>query len=178
MPNSGYIRNRDYPPYFDHPQLSDQLTKEQFKALPTREVEEHGGICEGHILTKVHLAEVPGNRRFIVEVVLETGHFYIEAPCTFTPAMGLDVLDGNLVNDAEEWILVQELRMKPRRLRVLFGHEHRRNSQDYVQAISGIRAGGFAEIPVEFMPPDSLPPLAKKKRRWWKFWEKPERVGL
>ncbi len=172
MPNSGYIRNREYPQYFNHPQLSDQLTKEQFKALPTREVEEHAGLCDGHRCTKIHLAEESGNRRFVAEVVLESGHFFIEAPCTFTPAMGLDVLDGNLVNDAEEWILVQELNMKPRRLRIIFGNQSRLLYQDYIKIVSGLRAGGFADIPVEFHDPGPVFAPLKKRRSWWKFWQR------
>ena len=32
MPNSGYIRNREYPQYFNHPQLNEQMTLGQFVA--------------------------------------------------------------------------------------------------------------------------------------------------
>ncbi|GEM_PF-2857293 len=172
MPNSGYIRNREYPQYFNHPQLNEQMPLEHFKMLPTREVEEHAGLCDGHKLTKVHLVEEPGNRRFIVEVVLETGRYFIEAPCTFTPAMGLDALDGNLVNDAEEWILVQKLRMKPRRLRIIFGNRHRLSCEEYIKLVSGLRSGGFADIPVEFHEPEPVFGPLKKRRSWWKFWQK------
>lgn len=174
MPNSGYIRNRDFPSHFLHPQFNEQLNKEQFEAMETQQLEEHASICPGHKLTKTHITGPPEDRRYIVEVVLNKGTYFIEAPCTFTPALGLDVLDGNLVYDAEEWILVQELRLKPRRLRMIFGHEHRLPYQDYIKKVTAIHAGWkFQDLEAEFeLPAPLVVPVSPKSKRkkWWKFW--------
>ncbi len=173
MPNSGRIAPRDFPPYFLHPSLNEQLTQSEFDALSTRRLEEQRGICPGHKLTVTHVTDGEKERRYIVEVVLEKGRFFIEAPCTFTPSMGLDVLDGNLVNDAEEWILVQELKLRPRRLRHIFGHEHRLPYKDYIRVVTALHAGErFQDVDAVFDIPEAPPPPIAQRKRWWKFWGK------
>ncbi len=185
MSYSSRIAHRDFPPYFLHPRANEQLTAEAFEAIPTREMEQHESIGLGHVLTKVHLAQAPAERRFILEVVLNKGRFFIESLCTYTPAMGMDLLDGNLVLDAEEWILIQELKMKPRRLGLIFGANDRIPTKEYIQFITSPHAGErFQDVPVEFenaqrsssnkaaeeTSASNEEPKAVKQKKWWQFW--------
>jgi hypothetical protein len=149
-------------------------------------MEERESLCPDHLGTVIHLAGSGEGRRFIVEVKLAQGSFYIESPCTYTPAMGMDSLDGHLANDAEEWLLVQRLRVKPRRLPKVFGSADRLMASEYVQRVSNIRVSEDAEyefeegIPLQKVTVDSVAdgaaspaqqaPAAPAMKKWWQFW--------
>lgn len=181
MSNSGRFAPRDLPLYFLHPMHNHQPSAEEFEASSARVVEAREGLCPGHKGTVIHLAGSGEDRRFIVEVKLAGGSCYIESPCTYTPAMGMDALDGHLAYDAEEWLLVQQLRVKPRRLRVVFGNNDRLIANDYIKSVSNIRVSEDAEYEFEERPTPTLnnktnekaeqySTLEKPKKKWWKFW--------
>ena len=181
MSNSGKFVHRDFPPSFWHPKFRHQPSSAEFAALAGLQLlEEYRPICPGHVLTKVHYDGKPARKRFIVEVALEQGPFFIETLCTYTPALGIDALDGNLIRDAEEWILVRELKLKPRRLKLIFGAQEKLSCEDYLRFISNPHAGRrFQDIPIEFDVPKAsigagsagstgAPP--ERRKRWWQFW--------
>jgi hypothetical protein len=185
MSNSGKIAPRNFPNYFLHPSYHEQPTRETFDATPKRRMEILESIAKGHLESIVYLTQLPAERTFIVEVVLEKGRFFIESPCTFTPSLGIDALDGNLIHDAEEWILMQQLNMKPRRLTRTFGNNDRRPYEDYIKIITAPHAGrNFQDVPVEFeeniekwtqktTSPTTISTDSEAKeikKPWWKFW--------
>ncbi len=180
MANNSKFAPRNFPQNFDHPRYYNQLSRAEFDALSKRQMEEHGGICLGHKKTVVHFAGAGAERRFIVEVITKVGSFYIESPCTYTPGMGLDALDGNLANDAEAWLLCQNLGLRSKRLETIFGVKDHIYYEDYIKIVSFPHAGGGFD---DFEPDTARPAAIEKKeaqeapiapaakqKPWWKFW--------
>ncbi|MBP6185175.1 MAG: hypothetical protein KA479_09560 [Saprospiraceae bacterium] len=174
MANRSTVTHRDFPPYFLHPRHNDQLDPDKATTLPSRFIEAYESKCNGHILTQVHLVTDAEHRRYLVEVQLETGTFWIEAPCTYMPVLGMDIVDGNLVLDAEEWILVQQLRLKSRRLARIFGPNDRVSSEEYIRQVTAAHAGlGFQDVEPEFEQNESESTKTDAKesgKKWWRLW--------
>lgn len=171
------IAQRDLPPYFLHPRYHDQLDDRQVESLQLTYIEEYPGRCRGHLGTKVHLQSLgDGKSQYLVEVSLDTGKVHLEVPCTYLPAMGMDLVDGNLVLDAEEWVLVQKLGLKPRRLKYIFKNDDRRSCEEYVRLITAPHAGElFQDVEPEFEQDLSMgnrgcQPKTSSEKPWWKFW--------
>lgn len=173
------IAPRDLPPYIRHPSHYDQPTGEDSLRLDKRFIEAYPSRCSGHVGTRVHYhSDGEGLRRYLVEVELQSGVYWIEAPCTYLPAMGMDLLDGHLVLDAEEWVLVQRLRLKPRRLAYMFGAADRQETGEYIRRALAPHAGDrFQDVEPEFEagPADPLTATGhtgrEGARKWWQFWK-------
>lgn len=183
MSNSGTFAPRDLPPCFLHPKHSHQPNREEFEKAGPRPMDKRESLCPGHRETIIHLAGSGNARRFIVEVILESGSCYIESPCTFTPAMGMDVLDGHLAYDAEEWLLVQCLRVLPRRLPYIYGSEDRLSADNYIKRVWNIRLShnaayefdrqtAAAEQGTASIIKEEEFAVGKPVKKWWLFWQK------
>ena len=71
------------------------------------------GSCKGHKGTTIWYAE----RSYVVEIHFDVHpSVYIQSICTVTPTMGMDMIDGNLAQDAEEFVLQQVLARPTQRL--------------------------------------------------------------
>ncbi|MBS1560230.1 MAG: hypothetical protein JSS89_01360 [Bacteroidetes bacterium] len=166
--NTGY---RAFPEYFTHPRLNKQLTEDEFKSLQTSLMQVADSLCPSHIQTKVHYVASGEHRGYIVEVILVSGVFFIETPCTFTPTMGMDGVDGNLAQDAENWIIAEDLGQTSARVRSIFGSNDRIRSSEYLKlfgfpfhliADSTSQSSSTTDIPID---QDDV-----KKKPWWKRW--------
>ena len=135
---------------------------EEFTLIPKRRMENAPSICKGHKETIIHFVDSNENRRYIVEVILNKGCYYIETPCTWTPSLDMDTLDGNLAQDGEEWILVQELNYEPKRLPVLFGDKDKTYFNDYLKLV-GLPHSAQESNGVQVS-------LKADKKKWWKIW--------
>jgi hypothetical protein len=147
------LAKRPFPSYIMHPQHYDQPENTFLADKNLRKLERYPSRCKGHIGTNVLFhTDQEGYRSYILEVVLEQGSFLIEAPCTYSPAMGMDLLDGNLVKDAEEWVLFQQLRLKPVRLEHIFGRDDRLDCEEYVRKVTAPHVGPlFQDVKPEFL---------------------------
>ncbi len=119
------------------------------------------GICTGHKETIIYFVDSDENRRYIVEVILIKGHYFIETPCSWTPSFGMDTLDGNLAQDGEEWILVQELNYESKRLPVLFGNRDKTHFNDYLKLVGLPHSGQESNV--------TQATSKANKKKWWKF---------
>jgi len=104
---------RAFPERFPHPARAKRYTAEEFASLEKQEVQRADGFCEGHESTTIWYAD----RCYIVEVrFVAHPPAYIESTCTVTPTFGMDMVDGNLAQDAEEFVLQQVLARPTQRL--------------------------------------------------------------
>jgi len=111
-------------------------------------------VCEGHAGTDVWFCD-PG---YIVHVRLEEGDdVFIESISTFTPTMGMDAIDGQFAQDAEDWVLWQALGRPSARLDVYGQH-------DQVPIEAYLQARGLAAA---FSNPTAV---GLNPKPWWRFW--------
>ena len=105
--------HRAFPERFPHPARAKRFTPEEFSALEKQRMQSVAGCCKGHESTTIWYAD----RCYIVEVRFAAHPpVYIQSICTFTPTMGMDMIDGNLAQDAEEFVLQQVLARPTQRL--------------------------------------------------------------
>ena len=139
---------RALPAEVRHPRLSARVSAKEFEGRTKSKVTEGPSLYPGHAGTEIWYCN-PG---YVVRVKFESGpDALIESASTFTPTMGMDMIDGFFAEDAEEWLLEQKLNRKTDRLRV-FGSAESIPMQTYLDA----RGLG------------TLQQSAPKK--WWEFW--------
>jgi hypothetical protein len=109
---------RSFPDTFPHPARVRRFTAEEFAAKPKQKMQAAPSACVGHESTTIwYVAGTPAERFYIVEVCFSKHPpVYIQSLCTFTPTMGMDRVDGELAQDAEELILQEVLGRQTRRL--------------------------------------------------------------
>ena len=100
---------RSFPTTLTHPAKAKRFSAEDFAALPKQKLQTAPSTCPGHDSTTIWYSD----RFYIVEIRF-TSHptIYIQSACTFTPTMGMDMIDGALAQDAEEFILQEVLGRK------------------------------------------------------------------
>jgi hypothetical protein len=106
--------HRAFPKIFPHPARARRFTADEFEAISKTKLQAAPSSCPGHESTTVWHAEAFG---YIIEIRF-TKHspIYIQSICTFTPTMGMDRIDGELAQDAEEFILHEVLGFNTTRL--------------------------------------------------------------
>jgi hypothetical protein len=106
---------RAFPETSPHPARSRRYTAEEFSATPKQKVQVAPPSYAGHHSTTIWYVEQP--RCYIVEVSFTIrSPVYIQSIFTFTPTMGMDRVDGELAQDAEECILHETLGFETHRL--------------------------------------------------------------
>ena len=104
---------RSFPEKFPHPARARRYSAAEFSALEKQEMQTAPGCCKGHESTTIWYT----GHSYVVEVQFSAhAPSYIESICTFTPTMGMDMIDGNLAQDAEEFVLQQVLSRPTQRL--------------------------------------------------------------
>lgn len=109
---------RAFPPTFPHPARARRFTAEEFAALPKQKLQTAPASCPGHASTSVwYVAGTPAERFYVIEICFsQHPPVHIQSICTFTPTMGMDRVDGELAQDAEELVLQEVLGVQSRRL--------------------------------------------------------------
>jgi hypothetical protein len=109
---------RAFPKTFPHPARARRFTADEFAALPKQKLQAAPSSCSGHDSTTVwYVAGTPAERFYIIEIRFSAHPpVYIQSICTFTPTMGMDMVDGSLAQDAEELVLQEVLGHQTRRL--------------------------------------------------------------
>jgi hypothetical protein len=109
---------RAFPQAFPHPARARRFNAEEFAALPKQKLQTAPSSCSGHESTTVwYVAGTPADRFYVVEVRFsQHPPVCIQSICTFTPTMGMDMVDGALAQDAEELVLQEVLGQQTHRL--------------------------------------------------------------
>lgn len=151
-------------PKFPNPRSLPRVTVEEFDKLPKTEMQRAPSIAAGHLGTTVWYVKESNARYFVVQVDVE-GHppALLKALCTFTPSMGVDAVDGMLIEDAEHFVLSETLGFKTTRLDV-YGSSPEINPIQYL-ASHGLHV---QSDPAPKASPKVAPMVAQKK--WWQFW--------
>jgi len=111
--NTGY---RAFPPFVEHPSKARRFETEEFLSMTKAKLEEAPAVCAGHAGTIIWYAEQLG---YVVEIRFVAAEpVYISSGCTFTPSAGMDRIDGELAQDAEEHVLHQVLGYNGTRLAI------------------------------------------------------------
>jgi hypothetical protein len=109
---------RAFPEMFPHPARARRFTAEEFAAKQKQKMQAAPSVCAGHESTTIwYVAGTPAERFYIVEIRFSAHPpVYIQSICTFTPTMGMDRVDGELAQDAEEIVMQEVLGRQTRRL--------------------------------------------------------------
>ncbi len=127
---------RALPEMVDHPSVARQLTEQEVAAMNTVEMESAPPQCDGHLGTAILHFE----GGYIVHVRLQNHpDVRVVIPCTVTPKVGMDMIDGMFAQDAEEFVLQQFLGQPTDRLAV-FGPHTQVPIRTYLQS-RGIQTG-------------------------------------
>ena len=104
---------RAFPKTFPHPAKAKRFTAEEFAALSKQKLQAAPSACQGHEGTTIWHSD-----KFYVVEVCFTSHppIYVQSICSFTPTMGMDMIDGALAQDIEEFILYEVLGRPTHRL--------------------------------------------------------------
>ena len=99
-----------------HPKTYRIYSSDEFKNLKKEKIEGAPSLIEGHTRTIIWYAHESG---YILQIdLIDHESVFINTPCTFTPTMGMDNIDGLFAQDAEEYILSCKLDYKTERLTV------------------------------------------------------------
>ena len=122
---------RALPGEVPHPSTAHVITPEQFDALKKERMQEAPSMYAGHRGTVIWYNETEG---YIVQVRLrDKPDVFVLSVCTFTPTMGMDMFDGMLAQDIEEYVLLKELERPTSRLDV-FGDKKTIGIHEYLAA--------------------------------------------
>ncbi|HRH59749.1 MAG TPA: hypothetical protein PL045_04220 [Chitinophagaceae bacterium] len=151
---------RSFPEFFDHPSHYRQLTSDEFAIIKKHKMQKADGTCLGHKATTIYFIE--DNQKYLVEIETDKEKYYVETPCTFKPdySIGIDMVDGNLAEDAEAWILNQQLGQKSERLEAIFGDKDKIYFNDYLKMV-GLLHEGQQRVTGQ---------VDNKEKKWWRFW--------
>jgi hypothetical protein len=126
--STGY---RAFPETIINPSLARRFSAEEFDSLQTVKLQDAPPACAGHAGTTVWYVEQTG---YIVEIRFDSLQpVDIHSLCTFTPTMGMDKIDGEFAQDAEEFILHELLAFPSKRLSV-YGDSPQIPIADYLRA--------------------------------------------
>lgn len=105
---------RAFPPSIVHPTRARRFTPAEFAAIQKIKMQDAPSSCPGHAGTTVWYVERDG---YIIEVRFDShSPVYINSICTFTPTFGMDRIDGEFAQDAEEFVLHEVLDFQSQRL--------------------------------------------------------------
>jgi hypothetical protein len=109
---------RAFPETFPHPARARRFTAEEFAAKQKQKMQAAPSVCAGHEGTTIwYVAGTPAERFYIVEIRFSAHPpVYLQSICTFTPTMGMDRIDGELAQDAEELVMQEVLGRQTQRL--------------------------------------------------------------
>jgi len=122
---------RAFPAEVAHPSRATFITPEQFAAMKMEKIQEAPSLWQGHRRTIIWYSDKDG---YVVQIQL-TGRpdIFVRSACTFTPKMGMDMFDGMLAQDIEEYVLLKELGRPTTRLDV-FNNQPAIGIRDYLHA--------------------------------------------
>ena len=131
--STGY---RAFPETIIHPSRARRFSAEEFASLRKVKLQDAPPVCAGHAGTSVWYVEHTG---YIIEIRFDSRQpVYIHSLCTFTPTLGMDKIDGEFAQDAEEYILHESLGFPAERL-VVYGDSPAVPTADYLQRRGIIR---------------------------------------
>ena len=131
--STGY---RAFPETIIHPSHARRFSAEEFASLQKVKLQDAPPACAGHGGTSIWYVEQTG---YIVEIRFDSRQpVYIHSLCTFTPTMGMDKIDGEFAQDAEEYILHESLGFPTERL-VVYGDSPAVPTADYLRRRGIIR---------------------------------------
>jgi hypothetical protein len=100
-------RYRAFPETIINPSFARRFSAEEFASLQKVKLQDAPSACARHAGTTIWYVEQMG---YIVEIHFDSRDpVYIHSICTFTPTMGMDKIDGEFAQDAEEYILHESL---------------------------------------------------------------------
>lgn len=122
---------RAFPKYLKSPAQSKRLSEQEFNNISDKKfMSEVKGACDGHKKTIVYFSK--SVRTYILEIQFDSKPtIYVLSLCTFTPTMGMDMIDGEFAQDAEEYVLSKELGMRSKRLEI-YGDKNEIETNDYL----------------------------------------------
>ena len=139
-------------PNFPNPRSLRRLSAEDFAMLQKSEMQQSPSIAPGHRSSTVWYVGGDENRYFVLQVDLEKHpSVMLETLCTFTPTMGIDAVDGMLIEDAEHRVLNETLGYSTSRLDIY---------------------GSAAEVdPFKYLTSRGVTFQRKAHQKmWWQFW--------
>ena len=124
-----------------------RLSPQEFEGLNKNDLHTGSSLCAGHVGSTLWSASSGEALEYIVQVKLEDRpDVHVVTPCSYTPTWGVDVVDGCLAEDAEHFVLHEQLGFGTNRLTVFA------NSDD-VDPMVYLKERGFLRV-----------------RKWWQFW--------
>ena len=109
--STGY---RAFPQFIPHPSRARRFSPAEFASVTKSKLQDVPSSCPGHAGTTVWYVEKLG---YILEVRFDSHPpVYIHSICTFTPTHGMDMIDGEFAQDAEDYALHEVLGYESRRL--------------------------------------------------------------
>jgi hypothetical protein len=111
--STGY---RAFPETIINPSHARRFSAEEFASLQKLKLQDAPAACAGHAGTSIWYV---GQTGYIVEVRFDSREpVYIHSICTFTPTAGMDKIDGEFAQDAEEYVLRELVGFPTERLAV------------------------------------------------------------
>ena len=108
------VGHRAFPATILHPSRARRFTPDEFAAIQKTKMQDAPSAHPGHTGTTIWYVEREG---YIVEVRFDSRpSIYIHSICTFTPSFGMDRIDGEFAQDAEELLLHEVLGFESHRL--------------------------------------------------------------
>jgi len=131
---------RTFPKTFPHPARARRFTGEEFAVLSKQKLQAAPSSCSGHDSTTIwYVAGTPVERFYVLEIRFSAHpSIYIQSICTFTPTMGMDMVDGALAQDIEELVLQEVLGRQTHRLDVF-------SPLADIESMPYLRSRGFVE---------------------------------
>ena len=127
---------RALPEMVNHPSVARQVTEQELAEMGAVEMESAPPQCDGHLGTTI----LHFDGGYVVRVrMLNQPDVYVVTPCTVTPTVGMDMIDGMFAQDAEEFLLQQCLGQPTDRLAV-FGSNTQVPIATYLQS-RGMQTG-------------------------------------
>ena len=112
-PSAGY---RAFPWSIAHPSRARRFSSEEFATISKKKLQDSPSVCTGHAGTTVWYEEQLG---YIIEIRFEFHpSVYIQSLSTVTPTFGMDMIDGEFAQDAEEYVLHEVLGYQGQRVSV------------------------------------------------------------
>jgi hypothetical protein len=145
---------RDFPAVIKSPITNQVISRDEFENLENCKMQEAPSVCPGHKSTTIWYA---GKEGYLVQVAFdEKPDVYVKTVCTVIPQFGMDSFDGMLAQDAEEYVLHNELGYETERLKVF-------TDCDEVGIQTYLKSRGI-NWEIKRCEPNG------KRKPWWKFW--------
>jgi hypothetical protein len=109
--SSGYTA---FPVSIAHPSRARRFSPEEFATIPKKKLQDGPSVFTGHAGTTVWYVEQLG---YIIEIRFDFHpSVHIHSICTVAPTFGMDMIDGEFAQDAEEHALHEVLGYQGQRL--------------------------------------------------------------